>query len=88
MRETVKIFRGKEVITRYFPVSQIKQFVADIENEELEQENIDSVGGLIMAKIRNIPVEGQKISFDGFDVEVTKMNGAQIVKVKVYPGLA
>jgi CBS domain containing-hemolysin-like protein len=68
------------------PIFSLERILGlDIENEELEQESIDSVGGLIMAKLRDIPREGQKITFDDFSIEVTKMTGAQIVKVKVYP---
>ncbi|KAF3998086.1 hemolysin family protein [Glaciimonas immobilis] len=50
-----------------------------------EIEDVDSVGGLIMAKLGDLPQEGQKVSFDGFDIVVTKMNGPKIVLVKVYP---
>lgn len=68
------------------PIFSLERILGlDIENEELELENIDSVGGLIMAQLRDIPEEGQIISFEGFDVEVTKMNRAQIVRVRVYP---
>ncbi|HWW04525.1 hemolysin family protein [Collimonas sp.] len=48
-------------------------------------EDVDSVGGLIMAKLGDLPHEGQKIEFDGFDIVVKKMNGPRIVLVKVYP---
>jgi CBS domain containing-hemolysin-like protein len=48
-------------------------------------EDVDSVGGLIMAKLGDLPHEGQKIGFDGFDIVVKKMNGPRIVLVKVYP---
>jgi CBS domain containing-hemolysin-like protein len=48
-------------------------------------EDVDSVGGLIMAKLGDLPHEGQKIAFDGFDIVVKKMNGPRIVLVKVYP---
>jgi len=57
----------------------------DIENEALDLEGADSVGGLIMAKLRDIPTEGQKIEFDQFDVVVKKMAGPRIVLVRVYP---
>jgi CBS domain containing-hemolysin-like protein len=57
----------------------------DIENEELDLEGADSVGGLIMAKLGDIPTEGQKIEFDQFDVVVKKMTGPRIVLVRVYP---
>jgi CBS domain containing-hemolysin-like protein len=57
----------------------------DIENEALDLEGADSVGGLIIAKLRDIPTEGQKIEFDQFDVVVKKMAGPRIVLVRVYP---
>ena len=52
-----------------------------------EIEDVDSVGGLIMAKLGNLPQEGQKVAFDGFDIVVKKMNGPRIVLVKVYPAV-
>ncbi|MEC5218297.1 CBS domain containing-hemolysin-like protein [Actimicrobium sp. GrIS 1.19] len=57
----------------------------DIENEELDLDDIDSVGGLIMAKLGDIPSEGQRIDFAQFHVVVKKMNGPRIVMVKVTP---
>jgi len=50
MRETVKIFGGEEVITRYFPVVQIKRFVSEIENEELLPGEIINNEGRIRLK--------------------------------------
>ncbi|MEN9865595.1 MAG: hypothetical protein RL748_1185 [Pseudomonadota bacterium] len=57
----------------------------DIENEEANLENVDSIGGLIMAKLGEIPQEKQKVDFAGFSVVVKKMNGPRIVMVRVYP---
>ncbi len=55
----------------------------DIEVED--DEDVDSVGGLVMEKLGEIPREGQKIEFDAFDVVVKRMKGPRIVLVKVYP---
>ena len=52
----------------------------DIANDE-----VDSVGGLLMWKLGNLPGEGDRIAFDTFDVVVKKMNGPRIVLVRVYP---
>src|SRR3569623_1665846 len=57
----------------------------DVENEEVDLEAAESVGGLVMEKLGDIPEEGQKIPFDQFDVVVKKMNGPRIVLVSVYP---
>ena len=52
---------------------------------EIENENVDSVGGLVMWKLGDVPHEGQKIEFGQFDVVVKKMNGPRIMLVRVYP---
>jgi len=57
----------------------------DIENEELGLEEVESVGGLIMLKLGDIPKQGQRISFRGFDIVAKKMNGPRILLVKVIP---
>ena len=57
----------------------------DIENEVLELDDVDSVSGLTMVKLGNIPHEGQRIAFDQFDLAIMKMNGPRIVLVCAYP---
>ncbi|PPD05361.1 MAG: hypothetical protein CTY29_01855 [Methylobacter sp.] len=68
------------------PIFSLERILGlDIENEELDLDDVDSVGGLIMAKLQDIPEEGQKIEFNGFDIVVKKMSGPRIVLVRVYP---
>ncbi|QBE62979.1 hemolysin family protein [Pseudoduganella lutea] len=57
----------------------------DIENEELGLDEVESVGGLIMLKLGDIPKQGQRVSFNAFDIVVRKMNGPRILLVKVIP---
>ncbi len=57
----------------------------DVNNEELGLEEVESVGGLLMLRLGDIPSQGQCIEFPGFDVVVKKMNGPRIVLVKVIP---
>ncbi len=52
---------------------------------DVEDEQVDSVGGLIMSKLGDLPEEGQKIEFEQFDVVVKKMSGPRIVLIRVYP---
>ena len=52
---------------------------------ELDSEEVESIGGLIMHKLGDVPVEGQRIEFAQFDVEVKKMNGPRIVLVRIHP---
>ena len=57
----------------------------DIDNEEMGLDDVESVGGLLMEKLGDIPKQGQRIAFPHFDVVVKKMNGPRILLVKVYP---
>ncbi|MCL2298030.1 MAG: hemolysin family protein [Proteobacteria bacterium] len=52
---------------------------------DIEETGVDSVGGLIMQKLGDVPEEGQKIEFDRFDAVVKKMKGPRIVMVRIYP---
>jgi CBS domain containing-hemolysin-like protein len=59
----------------------------DIDNEEMGLDEVESVGGLLMVKLGDIPRQGQRIEFPKFDVVVKKMKGPRIVLVKVIPQL-
>jgi len=57
----------------------------DIENEELELDNEVSVGGLILAKLGDIPVEGQQVEFRQFDVVIDEMQESRILHIHIFP---
>jgi CBS domain containing-hemolysin-like protein len=57
----------------------------DIENEELGLDEVESVGGLLMLKLGDVPKQGQRISFRHFDLVAKKMTGPRILLVKVLP---
>ncbi len=68
------------------PIFSLERILGiDIENEDLELDDVDSVGGLILAKLRDIPEENETVSFDTFDIIVNKMNGPRIEWVSVHP---
>lgn len=52
---------------------------------DLDSEEVESIGGLIMHTLGDLPVEGQKVEFPQFDAVVKKMNGPRIVLVRIYP---
>ncbi len=52
---------------------------------DLDSEEVESIGGLIMYTLGDLPVEGQRIEFAQFDAVVKKMNGPRIVLVRIYP---
>jgi CBS domain containing-hemolysin-like protein len=59
----------------------------DINNEEMGLDDVESVGGLLMAKLGDIPKQGQRVEFPRFDVVVKRANGPRIILVKVIPHL-
>lgn len=52
---------------------------------DIEVEEADTVAGLILETLGELPKRGQKIEFDQFDVVVKKMTGPKISLVRVFP---
>ncbi|CAN5861103.1 hemolysin family protein [soil metagenome] len=52
---------------------------------DLDSEEVESIGGLIMLTLGDLPVEGQKVEFPQFSAVVKKMNGPRIVLVRIHP---
>jgi len=64
------------------PIVTLEQILAiDLEYDE----SVDSVGGLVMDKLGEVPKEGQIVHFEPFDIVVEKMKGPKILLVKVIP---
>lgn len=47
--------------------------------------DINSVGGLIIHRLERLPLEGETLSFDGFDLTVQTMQGARAKAIVVHP---
>jgi CBS domain containing-hemolysin-like protein len=52
---------------------------------DIDEGSAESVGGLVINALGDLPEEGQRVEFDRFDVVVKKMKGPRIVLVRVYP---
>ncbi|MET0379166.1 MAG: hemolysin family protein [Spongiibacteraceae bacterium] len=52
---------------------------------DIPSEQADTVGGLVLWKLGELPKEGQRIQFEHFDIVVKKMTGPRILLVRVYP---
>ncbi len=51
----------------------------------INNEDVDSIGGLIMWQLGSLPQLEQRISFSGFDAVVTKIQGPRILQVRIHP---
>jgi CBS domain containing-hemolysin-like protein len=68
------------------PIYSLERILGiDIDNETLGLDEVESVGGMLMVKLGDIPKQGQRIEFPHFDIVVKKMNGPRIVLLKVIP---
>jgi len=47
--------------------------------------DVNSVGGLIIHRLERLPVEGETLAFDGFDLAVRTMQGARAKTILVLP---
>lgn len=52
---------------------------------DIDEGRAESVGGLVIHALSDLPSEGQRVSFPQFDIVVKKMKGPRIVLVRVYP---
>jgi CBS domain containing-hemolysin-like protein len=85
MKQADGTFIGKASL----PIVSLERVLGiDIDNEEMGLDEVESVGGLLMAKLGDIPKQGQRIEFPKFDVVVRKTNGPRILLVKVIPRLS
>jgi CBS domain containing-hemolysin-like protein len=77
---------GSLLVKGSLPIFTLERILGiDIENEALELEDEVSIGGLIMSKLQDIPVEGQTIDFNQFAILVKKMQGPRTVIVEIHP---
>jgi CBS domain containing-hemolysin-like protein len=52
---------------------------------DIDEADFDSVGGLILQRLGDIPEEGQRIEFERFAAVIKKMSGPRIQLIRVYP---
>lgn len=52
---------------------------------DIDEGRAESVGGLVIHALNDLPTEGQRVAFERFDIVVKKMKGPRIVLVRIYP---
>jgi CBS domain containing-hemolysin-like protein len=52
---------------------------------DIDEGRAESVGGLVINALGDLPTEGQRVEFDRFDIVVKRMKGPRILLVRVYP---
>ncbi|MDU0810737.1 MAG: hemolysin family protein [Burkholderia sp.] len=52
---------------------------------DIDEGRAESVGGLVIHALGDLPLEGQQIEFERFNIVIKKMKGPRISLVRVYP---
>ncbi|MDU0810072.1 MAG: hemolysin family protein [Burkholderia sp.] len=52
---------------------------------DIDEGHAESIGGLVIHALGDLPSEGQKVEFEHFNVVIKKMKGPRIILVRVYP---
>ncbi len=80
-QEIIKLEDGRILVDGQCP---FYDFLAYFELEDLyEENNYVTISGLILEVLEHIPVEGEKLSWHKFFIEIVDMDGARIDKVIV-----
>lgn len=79
-----KLSDGRYVLN---PLITISDFADEtgIELEEPEDISVETVSGLILAKLGAIPSAGAEVNLDGYKFRVLKMDGTRMTKVMLLP---
>lgn len=57
----------------------------DIALSPEDEETINTISGLILARTETLPQTGERIKFKRFEIVIEKMDGPRIVQVRIYP---
>jgi CBS domain containing-hemolysin-like protein len=86
VNDWIRLHDGSLLTKGSLPIFSLERILGiDIENEELELDDVASISGLVLANLRDIPVENQSVDFNQFKLVVKKMDGARIDLVQIYP---
>lgn len=80
----IRLSEGGFIGNGSLPIYSLQRLLG-IEMPELEELDVNSVGGLVMHALERIPVPGDVARFPDFEIEVREMKGARITRVVVRP---
>ncbi|WP_419419833.1 hemolysin family protein [Legionella sp. D16C41] len=67
------------------PVFALERALQKELNLSTEQEEITTVGGLILHQLGAVPIIGQQVEFSDFIAVIETMDGARIMQIKIFP---
>ena len=82
-REIVKREDGSLLISGSLPLDEFADYMEIGRLSEEEQEGMNTVGGFVMAKLGEVPTEGQLFEWKNLKFEVLDMDGRRVDKILV-----
>ena len=56
----------------------------DLNEAQFEEDDVDTIAGLVVKLLGRIAVVGDKVSFNGLTFTVAEIDGARVTKLQVY----
>jgi putative hemolysin len=77
---------GSWLVDGLLPVDEFKEIISPAQlPDEDDAADYETVGGLVMARLRKIPSAGDRFEWGGLNFEVLDMDGRRVDKVLVTP---
>lgn len=64
-------------------IDELVEFL-DLNESQFEEDDVDTIGGLVVKLLGRIAVIGDKVSFNGLTFTVVDIDGARVTKLEVY----
>ena len=78
------LFRSREQDDTYvFSAKVATSELVDRLQVEIEDGEFETVGGYVLARVGRVPAVGERLAFDGLDVEILEAERRRIHKVRV-----
>lgn len=78
-----QIYENEYIANAMFRIDEFNEFFNLEDIHEFEDEDIETIGGLVLKHLGHIAKEGDECRIDGFSFKVIEVDGARIVKIKI-----
>ncbi len=78
-----QIYKNEYIANAMLRIDEFNEFFNLEAQNEVEDEDIETIGGLVVKNLGHIAKEGDCCEVDGFSFKVVEVDGARIVKIKI-----
>jgi len=81
---TMRMIDGSWMLDGQLSVQELKSKLAIDSLPHEDDERYNTLGGLVMSELGDLPVVGSKVKVDGWQLEVTQMDGRRVESVRAF----